>query len=508
MTRYEELLTELSEQFRDRIAVITDARQVSYGQLERLAIGCAQRLHDGGVLPGRPSIVMAPNSLAFLVSYFGTLMSGAIVTCVDPSAPKRELEGIFRTTEPASAVLPRRIGARDIAVELEGLLPGNVIWIDDLDVPTWEEESDRSVIVPRDPGSMGFLAFTSGSTGQPKGALHRTDTLLHTSKNFARSVLQNQAFTSASTFPMYNMGGICMILPVLMGGGTIVVVPGFTASALVRAIEEHGVSFAVMTPAMAELFFLKGDLENHDVSAFKRMLLCAAPISNQLCRRLADELDMSVYIAYGLTEVPGGWLTTREDTPVEDIGPFVGWPMKGYELAILDDDGNPLDEGEAGEVCIRTVYRLFAYINDPVSTAALIDADGWIHTGDVGTLRHDGGLEIRGRKKDMYIRGGFNVYPREVEEALATHAEVSLAAVHAVDDPVLGEKGFAWIVLKEGSRLSVDELRSFASERLAHYKVPDFFRITSDLPMIAAGKVDKPQLRTLAAEHMVATGVH
>jgi acyl-CoA synthetase (AMP-forming)/AMP-acid ligase II len=505
MTRYEELLTELSERFHDRTAVITDTRQVSYGQLERLALGCSQRLREAGVVPGRPSIVMAPNSLAFLVSYFGTLMSGAIVTCVDPSAPKRELEGIFRVTEPASAILPRRIGARDIAVELEGLLPENVVWIDDLDVPTWEEESDRSLIVPRDPGSTGFLAFTSGSTGQPKGALHRTDTLLHTSRNFARSVLQDQAFISASTFPMYNMGGICMILPVLMGGGTIVVVPGFTASTLVRAIEEHGVSFAVMTPAMAELFFLKGDLGNHDVSAFTRMLLCAAPISNQLCRRLADELGMSVYIAYGLTEVPGGWLTTREDTPIEEIGQFVGWPMEGYELAILDDDGNHLAASQAGEICIRTVYRLFAYINDAASTAALIDDDGWIHTGDMGTLRDDGGLEIRGRKKDMYIRGGFNVYPREVEEALATHPEVSLAAVHAVDDPVLGEKGFAWIVLEPGSRLSIDELRSYTSEHLAHYKVPDFFRITTDLPMIAAGKVDKAHLRVLADEQTVAT---
>jgi acyl-CoA synthetase (AMP-forming)/AMP-acid ligase II len=499
MLRFEQLLADSCDKYRERVAVVSNDRRVTYGELEELTLGCAARLRATGAVPGSVTVVLAPNSLAFLVGYFGALMSGAIVAPLSPTAPKRELEGILRVTRPTAAVMARHVGDRNLSEELGGLLPADVIWIDDLDVSTWPHSEDRSVIVDRKPGSNGFLAFTSGSTDVPKGARHRTDTLVGTSQHFLHNILENKAVVSASTFPMYNMGGICMILPVIMGGGTIVIMDVFSGPKLVDAIEREHVNFAVMTPAMAELLFLRGDLAAHDLSSFERVLLCAAPISNDLCQRLADELGIKVFIAYGLTEIPGALVSTRPDTPVSEIGPFVGYPQQGYTVAILDDGNKPVPRGEIGEICVQTPYMLSEYIGNPEATAAAVDADGWMHTCDLGSFRPDGGVVIQGRKKEMYIRGGFNVYPREVEETLAEHPQVDLAAVHSVPDALLGEKGFAWIVKVPGGKIDEDELRAFLLERLAHYKVPDTFWFTDEIPMTAVGKVNKPALQERAA---------
>jgi acyl-CoA synthetase (AMP-forming)/AMP-acid ligase II len=190
-----------------------------------------------------------------------------------------------------------------------------------------------------------------------------------------------------------------------------------------------------------------------------------------------------------------GGLVPPPPTPLAELGPFVGWPAEGYELAIVDEAGQPMGLGEIGEVCVRTQYMLLDYIGDAELTAATIDPDGWLHTGDLGSLRQDGGLIIQGRKKDMYIRGGFNVYPREVEETLMRHESVSLAAVHSIPDPVLGEKGVAWVVEREGADLDTDKLKAFAAQALSKFKVPDEIRIVETLPMTAVGKVDKLALR-------------
>jgi long-chain acyl-CoA synthetase len=492
---FEQLLTQASDRYADRPAIVGRSRTVSYQELEKMALGGAKALQADGVRPGEPVILLAPNSVAFLAGYFAILISGATVVPVSHDATDRELAAIFEVTEPVAAVMVRRHGRRDYAAELNEHLPGKVHWIDDHDAPSWPSSDDRSVIVQRRPDSAGILAFTSGSTGRPKGARHRTHTLMRSAEVLLSQVLDGKAVTSATTFPMHNMGGINMVLPVLLGGGKIVIMDGYRAESLVDAIERHGVEFIVAIPAMIELLFLKGTVAEHDLSSFSRVLLSGAPVSNALCRRIVAELGLAVYIAYGLTEVPGVWLVTTSHTPLAELGPFVGWPAEGYELAIVDEAGQPMGLGEIGEVCVRTQYMLLDYIGDAELTAATIDPDGWLHTGDLGSLRQDGGLIIQGRKKDMYIRGGFNVYPREVEETLMRHESVSLAAVHSIPDPVLGEKGVAWVVEREGADLDTDKLKAFAAQALSKFKVPDEIRIVETLPMTAVGKVDKLALR-------------
>jgi acyl-CoA synthetase (AMP-forming)/AMP-acid ligase II len=177
---------------------------------------------------------------------------------------------------------------------------------------------------------------------------------------------------------------------------------------------------------------------------------------------------------------------------------FRGWPVDGYELAVMDEEGRSLPTGTTGEVCVRSHYQMVGYLGDPDATAAAVDAEGWLHTGDLGELRPDGGLVIQGRKKEMYIRGGYNVYPREVEEALMEHPAVSLVAVHGIADDVLGERGCAWVVPEQGSSLEPSTLRAYCQDALTYYKVPDVIRVVDELPVTAIGKIDKLELRARA----------
>jgi long-chain acyl-CoA synthetase len=498
MIHFERLLSHCAERFGPRPAIVGKNRTTSYRELEEISLGGAVELRDRGVSPGQPVVLLAPNSISFLVGYFAIVMSGAVVAPLSPDATRAELQAMLQATAPVAAIVVKTHHGRDYQIELAAFLPEHVLWIKSVDRPEWAASDDRDAIVDRAPESPGLLAFTSGSTGRPKAARHRSDTLIRSAHSALECVLDGRPVVSATTFPLHNMGGINSALPVLLGGGQVVIMDGFDVPTLIDLIESYRVEFILAIPAMIELLFLKGDVHRHDLSALSRVLLSGAPVSNSLCQRIVNELGAQPYLAYGLTEVPGVWLMTTTETPVDEVGPFVGWPAAGFELLVIDDGGRRLAPDEIGEVCVRTDYRLLEYEGEPELTAATVDPDGWLHTGDLGSLRADGGLVIRGRKKDMYIRGGFNVYPGEVEETLVGHHQISQAAVHGVPDAVLGEKGFAWIVTEPGSDLAVKEIRDYATRLLSHFKIPDYVRIVDVLPLTPVGKIDKVALLTQA----------
>jgi acyl-CoA synthetase (AMP-forming)/AMP-acid ligase II len=495
---FERMLSHCADRYGDRTAIVGTDRAISYRELEETAIAGAIALRDRGVGPGQVVALLAPNSISFYAGYFAILMSGAVVAPLSPDATAVELAAMIKATAPAAAIVLRAHRNRDYQAEIGASLPVHVLWISTVDGPDWARRRDRDVIVDRPPHSPGLLAFTSGSTGRPKAARHRSDTLIRSASCALHRVLDGKAVTSVTTFPLHNMGGINSTLPVLLGGGQVVIMDRFHVPTLIDLVERHRVDFILAIPAMVELLFLKGGVHGRDLSSLSRVLLSGAPVSNALCRRIADELGAQPYVAYGLTEVPGVWLVTGSDTPIDEIGPFVGWPVEGYELRIAGDNGEPLAVEEVGEVLVRTDFRLLEYVGEPELTAAVIDPDGWVRTGDLGSLRPDGGLMIRGRKKEMYIRGGYNVYPREVEETLTRHHGISQAAVLGMPDPVLGEKGIAWLVPQAGTHLSEVEVREFAGQRLSQFKVPDYIRIVETMPMTPVGKIDKVALRARA----------
>jgi acyl-CoA synthetase (AMP-forming)/AMP-acid ligase II len=247
-------------------------------------------------------------------------------------------------------------------------------------------------------------------------------------------------------------------------------------------------------PAMAELLFLRGSVDQRAFPSLRKVALGGSGVSNQLVRRCGDELGAQVYVGYGLTECPGFCVISAPSSEVAELGTMVGAATEGYELAILGEDGASVPLGELGEVCLRSHFMMLGYLGNPEATAEAVDENGWLHTGDLGSLDGAGQLSIRGRKKEMYIRGGFNVYPREVEEAFMENSAVSLAAVHSVPDAVLGERGHAWIVPTASTSPTEDQLREAVAQRLAYYKLPDVIHVVDSLPMNAIGKIDKVAL--------------
>ncbi|MPZ60597.1 MAG: AMP-binding protein [Propionibacteriales bacterium] len=497
----EHVLGVAADRFGDRCALIGDARKVTYTELEALALGCAAQLRARGVQPGDAVVVLVANSVSYVAALFGALMTGAVVATLSPDSTARELEAMVTTIGPRAAVVARGGEGRDVASELDHVLPSARIEVQDADEPGWPTSTDRSLVVKRDPDSPAFVAFTSGSTGQPKGAVHRAVTLMHTGRFYLDLVARCAAMTTVATFPLYHLGGLTLVLlPTLLGGGTVVMMDGFTVPEFVEAVERHRADHVAAIPAMLELLFLRANVAEHDLSSLRWVMLSGAPVTNQLARQVHERLGVTVFVGYGQTECPGTNVMTRKDTSVEDVGPMVGWPVEGYEVAILDHDGRPCPDGEIGEVCVRSHYQMLGYLGNPEATQTAIDQDGWLHMGDLGVLRPDGALEIRGRKKEMYIRGGFNVYPVEVEAALLEHPDVSIAAVHPISDEVLGERGVAWVVPEAGRSIDPDDLRAFVGKTLAYYKLPDVVRVVAELPMNAVGKVDKRALRSRMAE--------
>jgi len=223
----------------------------------------------------------------------------------------------------------------------------------------------------------------------------------------------------------------------------------------------------------------------------------------ELIRRMREELKFeNVVRGFGLTEATGIATMCRHDDPAEWISQTEGRAIPGTELRIVDDDNRPVATGEAGEVVIRGYNVMQGFLDDPAATAEAIDADGWLHTGDVGTLDENGNLRITDRKKDMFIVGGFNAYPAEIENMISAHPAVSQAAIVGVPDTRLGEVGYAYLVLRPGQSVDADEMIAWCRERMANYKVPRYVQVVDVLPLNASGKVLKFELRERARSEL------
>ncbi|MPZ60598.1 MAG: AMP-binding protein [Propionibacteriales bacterium] len=498
MTTLWELLPEQARRHRDRPALCGPTGAITYGRLAHEAAGCAAQLRALGVKPRDHVALLAPNSLAWVAGFFGIVSVGGVVDCLSPDATVHELEGMVDVSRPVAAVSAPAVERAQV---LDDRLPGRTVWADDLEEPGWR--TGASLQIPDcEADAPAVVAFTAGSTGRPKGALHRADTLVRCGEDYLEHVLDGAPRRLPANLPLYHMGGIVLVLlPALMGAGSITLLRGFNALEVAEALARDRVDAMLAIPAMMELLFMKVDLDAYDLSSLEVVAMGGAPVPNSLVRQVAERLSVRVHVGYGSTECPGFFLVTRRDTPLDGIGPFVGRPTgEEYEVAILDDEGRPVAAGEIGEICIRSPYVMTAYLGNPEATAQAMSPDGWLHSGDLGRLRADGGVVIDGRKKEMYIRGGFNVYPAEVEARLLEHPDVVAAAVHAIADPVLGEKGWAWVVAEAGSTLGPGGLRTFVGDRLSHHKVPDHIEVVDALPLNSIGKIDKVALRTRAQE--------
>jgi acyl-CoA synthetase (AMP-forming)/AMP-acid ligase II len=353
------------------------------------------------------------------------------------------------------------------------------------------------------PDDLSDLLFTSGTTGNPKGVMCTHGQTLRAFADWSDVVgLHDDRYLIVNPF-FHAFGYKAGIVACLMTGSTIIPVPVFDVPTVMEVAEREHVTMLPGPPAVYQTILNHPNLDTFDLSGLKRSVTGAAAIPVTLVEQMRDRLGFEVVVTgYGLTEACGIATMCRHDDDPVTIATTSGRAIPGIEVLVVDDDGNEVPRGQSGEIVVRGYNVMQGYFDEPEETAATLDAEGWLHTGDVGTMDERGYIKITDRKKDMFIVGGFNAYPAEIENLLLKHPDIAAVAVVGVPDDRLGEVGYAFVVPTAGSTPNSDSLRSWAREEMANFKVPRTFEIVDALPLNPAGKVLKYQLRERAvADH-------
>ncbi len=502
----------------DRVAVVDGPTSWTYRDLIEHAETFGAALVDAGIEPGDRVAIWAFNSAEWIAAALGTVAAGAVLVPVNTR---------FKGAEAAEILA--RSGARLLVTVTDFLGTDHVALLADhrADLPhlrtvvvargpdragteSWsafgarasvagrEEVARRSAaLTPEDPSD---ILFTSGTTGSPKGVVQTHGRTLRVAEDWVAMTGLGAGDRYLMVNPYFHMFGLkAGILASVAAGATMLPEPVFDPGRALARIEAEGVTVFPGAPTLYQSLLDHPDRARVDLSSLRVAVTGAADIPVELIRRISDELPFSVLVTgYGLTE--GGTASaTSVGDDVETIATTVGRARPSFELRIVDGDGRDVPVGETGEILLRGPSVMSHYLDDPAATAEALSPEGWLRTGDLGTLDEAGNLRIVGRSKDMFIVGGFNAYPAEIENALLRHPEISQAAVIGVPDERLGEVAMAFVVLAPGATATEAELVAWSRDQMANYKAPRSVRLVDELPLNATGKVVKDTLRGWAS---------
>lgn len=501
--------------FGDAPAVVEGDNSVSFAELGQQIDQAAAAMQAAGVQDGDRVAVWASNRLEWVISALGLQSAGAALVPVNTRFKPAEtayilarsrarllvVEAGFANIDPAG--LFRQADADLSALEQVVVLPPGeadnvpaaVSWADFLRAgesvtPDAVEARRQSV----GPNQISDILFTSGTTGAPKGVMMTHGQTLRQFSDWCDFADLRLGDRYLIVNPFFHMFGYkAGWLACLMRGATVYPMPVFDVDQVLNLVEAEQIAVLPGPPTVYQTILDHPTRLTRDLSSLRVAVTGAADIPVELIRRMHEELPFErVCTGYGLTEA-GTCTGTQPGDDSETIATTAGRPMPDLEVRIVDGDREAAP-GETGEVLVRGFSVTTGYFDDPEATAAAIDADGWLHTGDLGILDHRGYLKIAGRIKDMFIVGGFNAYPAEIENMLLGHPAVAQAAVVGVPDERLGEVGRAFIVPQSGSAIDPDELIAWCRERMANYKVPRSVVLRESLPLNATGKVMKSEL--------------
>ena len=482
-----DLLRDVAHDEPEREAYVHAGKRATYGWLDRVADGFAATLLDLGVGRGDVIVVMLPSSIKFAACYLGAMRIGAITSAINLRLGPSEQASIIARAEPKVTVLG------DDATIPEGVDPGQIIPVTELKEAFAADPPSR--LPGLEPSDPTCIVWTSGTTGAPKGAVYDHERQAVISRNIGELTRPGDRRLSVLPFP--HVGYMTRVWDEIANRTTVVLAgEPWSAGETLRLIREEGITMATGVPTQWQLVLEHPDLAITDFSGVRVAGLGAAAIPPELVRRMRETLGCPVLTRYTSTEA-GVTTSTRIGDSDEVVATTVGRPAPEVELRIVSPDNEPVADGDVGEVVCRSPAMMLGYWRDPELTATVIDRDGWLHTGDLGFIGDDGNLRIAGRLKEMYIRGGYNVYPAEVEATLSEHPSISRSAVVGAPDDVLGEIGVAFVVPApdaDRSALERDDVRAFCRARIADYKAPDRVVVVDDLPLTSMHKVDKAAL--------------
>ncbi|OBG93277.1 fatty acid--CoA ligase [Mycobacterium sp. E3251] len=500
-------LDRLAQQLPDHDALITDERSFTAAALRDEVHRAAAALISLGVQAGDRVAIWSPNTWHWVVACLAIHHAGAAMVPLNTRYTAEEAADILaRTGAPVLLGMGRFLGHDRIA-DLDRLGPDalpalrHIVRIPiEADDGTWDDfisrGSDTTAVQARaaavTPDDVSDILFTSGTTGRSKGVLCAHRQSLSASASWAANgkITHDDRYLCINPF-FHNFGYKAGILACLQTGATLIPHLTFDPLRALQAIEQHRITVLPGPPTIYQTLLDHPRRKDYDLSSLRFAVTGAATVPVVLVERMQSELDIDIVLtAYGLTEANGMGTMCRADDDAVTVATTCGRPFADFELRIA-----ATTPGEAGEVLLRGPNVMLGYLDDPAATAAAIDADGWLHTGDIGAVDAAGNLRITDRLKDMYICGGFNVYPAEVEQVLARMEGVADAAVIGVPDERLGEVGRAFVVPRPGADLDEQSVIAYTREHLANFKAPRSVRFVDALPRNPGGKVVKPQLR-------------
>ncbi|KVO53408.1 AMP-binding protein [Burkholderia stagnalis] len=522
-----QFLRETAERFPDRPAVVFREQRVRWtwrafaDEVDALAAGLAAL----GIGKGDRVGIWSPNRSEWLLTQFATARIGAILVNLNPAYRLAELEYALNKVRCTAVITAERFKSsgyvemlQTIAPELASAAPGalhaarvpslrTIVSMGDVAPAGMFRFADviargRDALDPAALDALGAtlastdpinIQFTSGTTGSPKGA-----TLTHRNVvNNARSIAMAMRFSERDSLcipvPLYHCFGMVLSVLACVSTGAAMVFPGeaFDPAATLAAVAEERCTALHGVPTMFIAELDHPDFAKYDLSTLRTGIMAGSPCPIETMKRVVSQMHMSeVTIAYGMTETSPVSFHSSTDDPLEKRTTTVGRIQPHLEVKVIDPSGGTVPVGETGELCTKGYSVMLGYWDDDEKTRDVL-VDGWMHTGDLATIDADGYCNIVGRLKDMLIRGGENIYPREIEEFLFRHPKIQSAQVFGVPDAKYGEEVCAWIVLRAGEQMSEDDVRAFCNGQIAHYKIPRYIRFVDELPMTVTGKVQK-----------------
>ena len=507
-------------------ALVCGSFRLTYGELQERVDQTAAKMAEIGVGKGDRVALWLPAGVTFVILFFAVAERGAVVVPVDPMALPQRMASVVKQTAPRLVV-----ACEPLPAAVEKALPNEA------SVVVAGDEGEMALTLPAGasptpvdvtPEDLLAILYTSGTTGTPKGVMHthrsliapvvaslrlrelwtRRPTLARLPKmgralaryreRLLRAAGRPQVFLSTVGF--HTITGVEVFLQALLMGDTLVIQPRFHPVEALELIQRERVTILVAVPtALAVMLRLKS-FDQYDLSS---LLICgtgSAPCPPELAREVQRRFGCAVHIGFGATETGGGIAATDLGDPEDRQAETVGRPMPGVEVRIVDDEGHPLPPGEVGELWVRSEGRMVGYWGAPDLTAQVVDEEGWYHTGDLAVMDEEGYLRIVGRKKDMIIRGGRNIYPEKIERHLTTHPAVREAAVVGVPRGLGGEEVWAFVIPEEGARLTPHQVREHCRGVLEPYEIPQVVRIVDDFPRTSTGKPQKFRLREMALQ--------
>jgi acyl-CoA synthetase (AMP-forming)/AMP-acid ligase II len=510
-----QLVRDAARRFGDRPAIVDGDVSLSFAELSDRIDEAAGALAASGIEPGDRVAVWAPNGWEWVVAGLGAHAAGAVLVPINTRFKGREAAYVLdrsgsKVVFTATGFLDtdyvgmlRDAGCSVPAVILRGEpSQGTTSWREFLD----HRHGDRP-LPATEPTDLSDVIFTSGTTGRPKGVMATHGQTLRVFEVWSRGVGLREGDRYLIVNPFFHTFGYkAGILACLMRGATMYPQAVFDADETLRRIARDRITVLPGPPTLYQSILPHPDRDARDLSSLRLAVTGAAVVPVELIRRMREELTFeTILTAYGLTESTGTATMCRPGDDAETIATTSGCAIEGTDVRVVDDGGRECPRGEPGEVVVRGFNVMRGYLDDPEATAEAIDRDGWLHTGDIGVMDERGYVRITDRKKDMFIVGGFNVYPAEVENELLSHDAVAQAAVVGAPDERLGEVGVAFIVPRPSATIDPDELVAWCRDRMANFKVPRRVEIVDSLPLNASGKVLKYELREAVARHGVST---